>query len=116
MLVRLCSINAVIRSLKFTPDDVIFMLDIGYGSIKKLALWMGEQTGARVVVASIRVCELTSVPDFMRAVREAMPLTGVKLAVFDYITSNSALVLPVSELVTLAHERGARVLIDGKPL
>lgn len=113
-LACLCSINAVIRSLKFAPDDIIFMLDIGYGSIKKLALWVGEQTGARVIVASIRVSELTSVSDFMRAVREAMPLSGVTLAVFDHITSNSAIVLPVSELVALAHERGARVLIDGE--
>src|SRR5947209_213812 len=36
-----------------------------------------------------------------------------RLVVLDHIASASALVLPVAELTRLAHDAGARVLIDG---
>jgi isopenicillin-N epimerase len=36
-----------------------------------------------------------------------------RLAVFDHITSESALIFPVVELVALCHSRGVPVLVDG---
>ena len=36
-----------------------------------------------------------------------------KLAVFDHVTSNEGLLMPVRELVQLCHSRGVLVLIDG---
>ncbi len=37
----------------------------------------------------------------------------VKLAIFDVITSNSAILLPYAALVTLCHAHNVLVLIDG---
>jgi selenocysteine lyase/cysteine desulfurase len=36
-----------------------------------------------------------------------------RFAVFDHVTSNTALVLPVERLTKLCREKGVRVLIDG---
>src|SRR5262249_12292404 len=36
-----------------------------------------------------------------------------KLAIFDHIASHSALLLPAAALTQLAHEAGAKVMIDG---
>lgn len=107
------SINSVIRSLKFRPGDVIYVLDIAYGSVKKLVSFVAEQCGATVVVGKVPSSALKSQQSIVDIVRDTLPASGVKLAVFDHVTSNTALVLPVKELTALCHERGARVLIDG---
>ena len=42
---------------------------------------------------------------------EARP--GTKVALLDHITSPSAIVMPVKEIVQVCHERGVRVIVDG---
>jgi isopenicillin-N epimerase len=110
--VFVCSINAVLRSLALTPADCVFMLDIAYGSVKKLATHVTATCAATVVTTTVRVSALTSSDDIVRIVAESLP-ANAKLAIFDHVTSNTGIVLPVAELTAVCHARGTRVLIDG---
>jgi isopenicillin-N epimerase len=57
---------------------------------------------------------LPSSDDIVRMVEDALTKhPNVRLAVFDHITSPTALVLPVARLAKLCHQHNVTVLIDG---
>lgn len=105
------ALSSVIGSLLLQPGDVIFCLDVGYGSVKKMLSAAAERSGARLVVGAVPF-PLTTPASFVDAIAAQIPL-GATLAVFDHVTSNAGLLLPVAALVAAAHERAARVLVDG---
>jgi isopenicillin-N epimerase len=106
------ALNTIIRTNSFIErDSVVFVLDIGYGSVKKMVLEACATTNATIHVCSIKF-PLKSSQDFIDQVSHSFP-SNVSLAVFDHITSNTGMVLPIKELVQIAKSRGAKVLIDG---
>ncbi|GLC39561.1 hypothetical protein PLESTM_000911900 [Pleodorina starrii] len=117
-------LNVAIQAAGLRPGDTMYMLNIGYGSVKKMAQAAsaaaagrgagtsaadgggggdGEAPGGINVVSPLDIVDLVS--------RTLPPAT--RLAVFDSVTSNTALVLPVAELTALCRSRGVQVLIDG---
>eukprot|EP00002_Diphylleia_rotans_P023330 TRINITY_DN458_c0_g1_i1.p1 TRINITY_DN458_c0_g1~~TRINITY_DN458_c0_g1_i1.p1 ORF type:complete len:527 (+),score=79.31 TRINITY_DN458_c0_g1_i1:3479-5059(+) len=104
--------NAVLRSVPLTVGDAVFALDISYGSLKKLAKHICSVQGANYVEASIPMICLQSEDAIVSFVTKHLPI-NCKLAIFDHITSNTAVILPVEKLVRLCQQRGIRVLIDG---
>ena len=105
------ALSSVIGSLSLVEGDVVFCLDVGYGSVKKMLIAAAERVGARLVVGIVTF-PLTSPEAFVDAIISQIPI-GTSLAVFDHVTSNAGLLLPVTALVAAAHARGVRVLIDG---
>lgn len=104
-------LNAVLRALDFEPGDEILITSLSYPAIRKAAYYAASRCGARVIEAEVRL-PLAENPELLRAV--AGKLTSrTRLAIFDHIASHSALLLPAGELTRLAHEAGARVMIDG---
>jgi len=103
--------NAVLRSMRLGAGDEILMTDHQYGAVARAAEFVAAERAA--LVRLVRV----PYPDYspralVAAVAEAIgPET--RLAVFDHITSESALIFPVAELVALCHARNVPVLIDG---
>jgi hypothetical protein len=162
-------LNIVIQSCSLGPGDVMFMLDIGYGSVKKMAQAATTAAGTspssgrdvqgpEVVMGHVRfpircahqqqrggerAWEEHALPqvehsqpasltrpdslslsppaplrsahlpatiicsgpeEILAVVAEQMP-ASTKLAVFDAVTSNTAVVLPIQELVELCHSR-----------
>ena len=104
-------LNAVIRAAGLRPGDVVYSLDVGYGSTKKIIAAVAEATGARHVTGVLPAV-LRHEDDIVAAVEASLP-AGTRLAVFDHVTSNTGLVLPVARLTAVAKARGAAVLIDG---
>ena len=103
--------NAVLRSLDFAPGDEMLLTSLAYGAIAKAVRHVAAVSGASVVTAEIPL-PLTDEAAIAAAVAARLgPRT--RLVVLDHIASASALVLPVAELTRLAHQAGARVLIDG---
>jgi selenocysteine lyase/cysteine desulfurase len=52
--------------------------------------------------------------DILAQVEASFPTDGsVSFAVFDHVTSNTGILLPIKKLIELAHARGAKVLVDG---
>ncbi|KAG1675643.1 hypothetical protein FOA52_002352 [Chlamydomonas sp. UWO 241] len=115
-------LNVAIQAAGLRPGDALYMLDIGYGSVKKMALAAAASVAAESVadpggvggleIVVGRVALPASTPDEMVALVAATMPAHTRLAVFDAVTSNTALALPIEALVALCKERGVPVLID----
>jgi len=104
-------VNAVLRSFPLAEGDEIIIGDHAYGAIANAAAFHARERGARVLTVEL--------PDpargagaFVESVVQAVgPRT--RLAIVDHVTSESALVLPIAEIIARCHDQGVAVLIDG---
>jgi isopenicillin-N epimerase len=104
-------VNTVLRSLDLGPDDEVLVTDHAYGACRNAVDVVGQASGARVVCARVPF-PLASADEALSAVLAAVgPRT--RLALIDHVTSPTALVLPVAELVSALAERGVDTLVDG---
>ncbi len=99
--------NAVLRSLDLRPRDHIVTTNHGYRAVAKTVDYVCRRSGA----VHVRL-------DFGRAVPNAADLAAqlpkrTRLLIVDHITSPSALVLPVAEILAAARKLGVPVLVDG---
>lgn len=105
------AINAVLRSIVLEPGDEILLTDHNYGATARVASFVARERGAEVRQVRVPYPKVDR-DRFVAAVRGAIgPRTRV--AVFDHVTSESALIFPVAELAACCRERGVAVLIDG---
>jgi isopenicillin-N epimerase len=103
--------NAVLNALIFAPGDEILITDHTYPAVRKAAAHVAARAGARVITAAVPF-PLAGAREIVAAVAAALsPRT--RLAVLDHVTSPTAVIFPVHELVALCRSVGARVLIDG---
>jgi isopenicillin-N epimerase len=104
-------LNAVLRSIPFAPGDEVVIPDLAYGAIVLAAGFATRERGATLRVVEMP-CPVRDPRDIVEAIASALtPRT--KLAVVDHITSQTALVLPVTAIVAECHARGVPVLVDG---
>jgi isopenicillin-N epimerase len=104
-------VNAVLRSLDLDPGDEILLTDHEYGAVANAAAYAARRSGART-----RTVTLPFPPRGPRSIIDAIagalgPRT--RLAIVDHVTSETALVLPVSEIAARCRERGVPLLVDG---
>ena len=104
-------VNAVLRSLTFSPGDELLTTDHAYGACKNTLDYVARRTGARVVIATIPF-PVTS-PDEVVATVLAKATPKTRLALLDHITSPTALVLPIEKMVQALAARGIDTLVDG---
>ncbi|GAA1734448.1 aminotransferase class V-fold PLP-dependent enzyme [Microbacterium paludicola] len=102
--------TVVYNSLRLEPGDEILVTDHGYGAITMGARRLAHRFGARIRVVALPLA--ATADQVVEAFRAALT-DAVKLVVVDQITSPTARLLPVDRIADLAHERGARVLVDG---
>jgi isopenicillin-N epimerase len=103
--------NTVLASMQFSPGDEILVTNHGYPAIRKAAQYFAARAGASVV--EVAVPFPTSDPiQIINAVATRLGRRS-RLAIFDHVTSPTAVVFPVRELSSICHEAGAMVLIDG---
>jgi isopenicillin-N epimerase len=104
-------LNAVLRALDFEPGDEILITSLSYPAIRNAAHYAASRSGARVIEAEITL-PVADEASILRSVAQRLSIR-TKLAIFDHIASHSALLLPAAVLTRLAHEAGAKVMIDG---
>ncbi|KNC77691.1 hypothetical protein SARC_09853 [Sphaeroforma arctica JP610] len=105
-------LNAVFQRIPLTAEDSLFILSLSYGSVKKMAKESCRRTGAEYCEAQITFAHNSSTIDFVALVERELPVNA-KVAVFDHVTSNTAIILPIQELTDLCHRRGCLVVVDG---
>ena len=112
-------VNAVVRSLAFSPGDELLTTDHAYAACKKTLDYVAARTGARVVVAQVPF-PLSGEEDVIEPILAAVtPRT--RLAMLDHVTSPTALVFPIERLVRRAvrarrgHARGRRARARDDP-
>ncbi len=104
-------VNAVLRSLVLMPGDEVVTTSHAYGAVLRTLEFVCDRGDARLIVAELPFPALSK-----EALLEAFTdrLTRrTRLAVFDHITSKTALILPIEEMIAECKDRGIKVLIDG---
>lgn len=102
---------SVLRSFPFEPGDEIAITDHTYGAVANVARFVARERGAEVRIAEIPF----PAPD-PQAVIDAFAATlteKTRIAVVDHVSSDTALVMPVAEMATMARARSVAVLVDG---
>lgn len=103
--------NAVLRDMALAPGDEILITDQTYGAVRNTVLHIASRTGAKVVEVSWPFPTID--PTQVTAAIAAGLSERTRIAVLDHITSPTALVLPIADMVRAAKEAGALVLVDG---
>ncbi|HEV3478330.1 MAG TPA: aminotransferase class V-fold PLP-dependent enzyme [Gaiellaceae bacterium] len=105
------AINVVAQSLDLQAGDEILTTDLEYGACDLMWQHVSARTGARYVQAPVPL-PLERPAQVVDAVFER--LTERTRALFvSHVTSETALVLPVAELVRRAREAGVITIVDG---
>ena len=103
--------NAVLRSLAFNPGDEILITSLGYRAVNHAAAYVAARANATLV--EVKIPLPTGGPDDIVAAVTQKLSARTRLAIFDHIASQSAVVFPIERLIAAAHGVGAHVLIDG---
>ncbi|MFZ5479426.1 MAG: aminotransferase class V-fold PLP-dependent enzyme [Myxococcota bacterium] len=104
-------VATVLRSLPWREGDEIVLADHAYNAVKQAVRFLGEHFGVKMVEARVPF-PLASAEQVVEAFDEAIgPRT--KLVIVDHVTSATALVFPVAEIVACARAHAVPVLVDG---
>lgn len=104
-------VNSVVRSLNFRPGDELLVTPHDYNACRNVIRYIAQQTGAVIVEADLPL-PIESPQQILDAVlAKVTPRT--RLAMLDHITSPTALIFPIEELVRELAARGVDTLVDG---
>ena len=105
------AVNSVLRSLDFQHGDEIVVTDHGYNACNNVAAECARRSGAKVVTARIPFPIARSEEAVAAILASVTPHT--RLVLVDHVTSPTALVLPVEEIIRELEPRGIAVFVDG---
>lgn len=104
-------VNAVLRSLTFSSGDELLTISHVYNAVRMTMRYLGEHIGAKPIETRVPL-PVDSPAKFVSAIEDALT-ERTKLVIIDHVTSPTALLLPVRDIVQACEERGVDVLIDG---
>lgn len=104
-------VNTVLRSLQFAPGDELLTTDQEYNACRNALDFVAEKSEAKIVVASIPF-PINSADQVVEAVLNQVT-ERTKLVLISHITSQTALIFPVQQLVQALSSQGIDTLIDG---
>lgn len=104
-------VNAAIQSQRWQPGDQVLVTDHEYNACRNALDHVAARWGAEVVVVRIPF-PITS-PEVVTERMLAAVTDRTVFCLIDHITSPTALVQPIEDLIPALQERGIRVLIDG---
>lgn len=104
-------VNAVLRSFPFEPGDEIVVTNYGYNACLNAAKYVADRAGGSVSTVQLPF-PVRDAEQIIAAVEAALT-KRTRLLMIDHVASPTAVVVPIQQIVTVAHHRGIRVLIDG---
>ena len=103
--------HAMLQSLPLEPGDEILHVDQGYNAVWQTLIHTGRRRGIvpRKVILPLPIHRTEEV---LVAFEKAFT-NRTRLVVLDQVTSPTALVLPIRQLIELATSRGIQTIVDG---
>jgi isopenicillin-N epimerase len=105
------AINSVLRSVPLAPGSELLVTDHEYNATRNIMEFVAAERGCRVVVAQVPFP--IAAPEAVVEAVLARVTERTRLAVIDHVSSQTALVFPIAELVRELEARGVDVLVDG---
>jgi isopenicillin-N epimerase len=104
-------INSVLRSIPLPAGCDLLVTDHEYNASRNVLEFAARERGCRVAVARVPF-PVRGPGAVLEAVLGAVT-PATRLALLDHVTSQTALVFPIAELVRELERRGVDVLVDG---
>jgi isopenicillin-N epimerase len=104
-------LNIVAQSLDLKEGDEILTTDHEYAALEKTWAYVARKTGAKIVSVNIPL-PLTSEENFTNILRAGIT-DRTRVVFLSHITSATALVFPIENIVAEARARGIYTVIDG---
>ena len=104
-------INAVLRSLPLRRGDEILTTSLDYNACRNVLVEVARQSGAKLVVAEMPF-PLHSAQEITSAILSRVT-RRTRIALIDHVTSNTALVFPIKQIIRELEARGVATLVDG---
>lgn len=103
--------NAVLGSIDLTPGDEVLIADQAYGAVRNAVVHHATRAGAKVETFALP-CPVEAPSTVVEAVEAALS-DNTRLVLIDHITSPTAMVLPVADVVAQCRRHDVAVLVDG---
>ena len=104
-------VNAVLRSLRFQPGDELLVTDHAYNACRNVVEFVAKRDRARVVVARVAI-PINSAEEVVAAITRRVT-DRTRLAMLDHVTSPTAMIFPIDQLVRTLEANGVDTLVDG---
>jgi len=104
-------LNIVARSLELAPGDEVLATDHEYGALDRTWRFICAKRGARYVRQPVEL-PITSAEEVVEAVWAGVT-DRTRVLFLSHITSPTAIIIPVAELVRRAREAGIITVVDG---
>ena len=104
-------INIIARSLRLDPGDEVVITDHAYGAVDRTWAFVCERRRARLIRAQVELP--VESPDQVIEEIWSRVTERTRVLCLDHISSFTALVFPVAELIRRARRAGIVVVIDG---
>jgi isopenicillin-N epimerase len=104
-------VNAVLRSLEFSSRDELLVTTQEYNACRNVLDYIASRSGARVRTIDVPF-PIRSPQEVIDAVMRNVT-SATRLLLIDHITSQTALIIPVQQIVAELNARGIDTLIDG---
>ncbi|OUC16676.1 MAG: penicillin epimerase [Alkalinema sp. CACIAM 70d] len=104
-------VNAVLRSLNLQPGNELLTTNQEYNACRNALNYIAERSGATIVIADIPF-PVASPDTIVQAVCSKVS-DQTRLVLLDHVVSQTALILPIAEIIATLNSQGIESLIDG---
>ena len=104
-------VTTVLSNLNLIAGDRVLITDHGYNACSNAARFFAERTGAEVDLINLPFPGSDSNEVIERILKGCTSRTRILL--IDHITSPTALIMPLEDIVPAVQQRGIQVLVDG---
>lgn len=105
------ALNIIARSLELGVNDEVLATDHEYGAMDRMWRFLSKERGFRYINQQIRT-PLTTEEDFIDSFWQGVS-SRTRVIFISHITSSTAILFPVEEIVRRAREAGIITIIDG---